>query len=407
LLPPDPDRKEELLLGKSVSCALEDSTFENKKRRVVIKLFALPTNTTNAGRRTGRFTNLPNAEMKGTFKSHGDDKMVRPNPARQPPSNVYYKLVIRCGSGWTCAREYLNKLYFMHLSASKHTPQQTLSSLPSVPRPQTVDPVACSKDDTVTIQPLFHPFLRLPPELQESILLTATGWTRNYSLCPDKSLRTHSTSLSSMLRLSSPINETMAPYIYHSTTFHFSTTGFTRFLWQAGPTNRSRIRRLTFHFGKTALLHCVRWLAPDPVFTLLEPPVATYPPSLQYFWRCQIRDLASELDLRILTLDLTDVRSDDVEMVVRILKRVFKRVERLCFVQQVFDKDGKSSFVPLDIEKEKWDKTWRELCMGYLERHRHLRSFYYKKNLEMEGEGGMDMRMDEDTAFFDRESWSW
>jgi hypothetical protein len=345
--------------------------------------------------------------MKGTFKSSGDDKMLQPTPTQQSPSNIYYKLVIRCGSGWTCAREYLNKLYFMHLSASKHTPQHTLSSLRSTPCSQTVDSTACSKKDTVAIQPLFHPFLRLPPELQESILLAATGWTRNYSLCPDLSSHAHLTSLSSILRLSSPINKTMAPYIYHSTTFHFSTTGFTRFLWQAGPTNRSRIRRLTFHFGKTALLHCVRWLAPDPVFTLLEPPVATHPHALQYFWRCQIRDLASELDLSVLTLDLTDVPSDDVEMMVKILKNAFKRVERLRFVRQVQDRNAKGSSAVVDVVDfgdQKWNNTWRELCIAYVERYRHWSSFYYRKNLDMEGEGGLYMRMHQDAAFFDMES---
>jgi hypothetical protein len=318
-----------------------------------------------------------------------------------------YKLVVRCGAGWISAREYFSKLYFARLQVLKKKAKPGLESLDHSlkNRSQLLGPPPILKD-TITIRPLFHPFCRLPSELQEMILTTAAGLTRKYNLCDDGSLFSRRSSrelkpicLSTMFQISKDINKHMIPYVYHSTDFHFGLTGFTNFLWQAGPVNRPEIRRLTFHFGKLALLHCIRWLAPDSVFELLEPPVVTNPRSLQYFWRCQIQDLARELNLFTLTINVKGIPTADLAMVVRILRKAFGSVERVLLVET--DKDGKTKKLGTDIEclgKTYDTTTWRALCAGYWARHKTHQYFFKFElmQLNMEDfEALMDMYKDD------------
>jgi hypothetical protein len=204
-----------------------------------------------------------------------------------------------------------------------------------------------------------------------------------------------------MLRISKTINNAMVPYIYHSKTFHFGLTGFTNFLWQSGPFHRHQVQRLAFHFGKIALLHCIRWLAPDEVFELLEPPVVTNPRSLQYFWRCQIRELAREVDLLCLTVDLRGMPKEDIPMVDRILRSVFGSVKRIKFVET--DGFGTSKEVGGEDERIQGlnDTSWRELCRGYFERHRR-HHYFFSMDLMRKGEAELERMMDENRAFFDQ-----
>ena len=205
-----------------------------------------------------------------------------------------------------------------------------------------------------------------------------------------------------MLQISKQMNEHLIPYMYHSTDFHFGLTGFTNFLWQAGPINRPQIRRLTFHFGKLALLHCIRWLAPDSVFELLEPPVVTNPRSLQYFWRCQIQDLARELHLLTLTIDVRDIPTADLAMVARILMSSFGSVQRVQFVTT--SKSGKTTKVDSGAEclaTLKEEQTWRQLCAGYWERHKSHQYYYKFELMQFESEA-FDALMDWDKANFDQ-----
>ena len=250
------------------------------------------------------------------------DCMVQPvSQDKSTLSSSYYKLVIRCGSGWLSAREYFNSLYFTRLGARSTNPSAhnafRMRSQALSPQP--------APEDTVTIQPLFHPFLRLPQEIQELILMTAAGLTRDYELLPDTSYRLPSkrpkspVSLSTLLRISPVITQTLQPHILHRTAFHFGLTGITNFLWQLGPVNRSHVRRLAFHFGRGALLHCMRWLAPDPIFDLLQPPVQREMGGLPHFWRCQLRALVHGLHLGELIIDVKIVPSADLPKAVRTL----------------------------------------------------------------------------------------
>jgi hypothetical protein len=158
-------------------------------------------------------------------------------------------------------------------------------------------------------------------------------------------------------------------------------TRFTNFLWQSGPSNRREIKRLTFHFGKLALLHCIRWLAPDPVFSLLEPPVATNPRSLQYFWRCQIQDLVKDLNLLTLTINIQQITKVDITMIIAIMKCAVGSIEKIRFVET--DKSGATTAVDMDDERLsslKKQHTWRQMCLHYYQGHR-IHSYFFKFEL--------------------------
>lgn len=382
-------------LGKSVTCILTDVAFTDARKTIVVRLFPPQENLTNRrrdSRRDKRHDSMDPFGPELNFSEwqrgvSGDTKNDGDHEASQHSKNATngcYKLVVRCGAGWISAREYFSKLYFNHLEAQKakaRACKRKLDDSLKVPSGMLAPPPASK--DTVTIRPLFHPFRRLPLELQEMILSAAAGHTRAYSPCHDlhlvhksNSKESSPISLSTMFRISKALNEHLFPYVYHCTDFHFGLTGFTNFLWQSGPMKRPEIRRLTFHFGKLALLHCIRWLAPDPVFDLLEPPVVTNPPSLQYFWRCQIQDLVRDLHLITVTINIKGIPSEDVPMVARILQCAFGSVERTMFV----DTDEYGNFKKVDLSdalsKEVEELSWKDMCEGYWKRYRQHQYFF-------------------------------
>jgi hypothetical protein len=419
LLPAESNSRE-IALGKSVTCILTDTTFIDARKTIVIRLFPPQTDTRRRIRDSAHAAKDDVMDMCSTrIKVTGHQKdeptdvegheLWQPSQPKPSTANSYYKLVIRCGSGWLSAREYLNKLYFTHIRALK--PQPGTFQNPNhmfALRSEALGPPPAQKD-TVPIQPLFHPFLRLPPELQEMILMTAASLTRNFNLCPNEQLfpqppaarrRKPAISISTLLRLSKPINSTMAPHIYRSTTFHFGNTGFTSFLWQLGPLHRPSIRRLTFHFGKQSLLHCIRWLAPTQVHELLEQPILTTPKSMAFFWRCMIQDLAKEVHLHTLTIDLRGVESGDVCMVARIMKDVFGSVQFVRFVE-TDDLGVTREITPGDERlRDLGEKSWRELCRVCFARHRQEVAYFSAETMK-KGEGQVEAEMDKDKEFFD------
>jgi hypothetical protein len=293
-------------------------------------------------------------------------------------------------------------------------------------RSQTLGPAPSDKD-SVTIQPLFHFFGRLPPEIQEMIFMKAAGLSRAYNLRSDdygtlrakKDPTRRAISLSTMFKISKRMNEHLLPFILHSTDFQFGLTGyadstpsfsillintrFTNFLWQSGPSNRHEIRRLTFHFGKLALLHCIRWLAHDSIFALLEPPVATNPRSLQYFWRCQIQDLVKDLHLFTLTINIKEIPMADVLMIAAIIKSAFGSVERICFIET--DSDGKTCNVDRSDERLRGlmgKSTWKEMCAQYYQNHR-INLYYFKSELLKGQAEDLESAMSKEKEFFDEE----
>lgn len=402
---------EDIELGSSVSCVLSDFAFTNLRRPIIIRLFPTVKDSMYTGKGLGGEEKENSMNMFGArlidIGHQGEDpeSSERPlNPESQlrkhsSVANGYYTLVVRCGSGWVSAREYFNKLHFstLHSQKNKRPPTSLNRSLDEVPAGESKTLGTPSQpEDTVSIQPLFHPFTRLPPELQELILFTATSLFGTYNMCHDTHLfpqpgtcsaqpstytlhpQQSCISLSTLFLISPHLNRTLVPYVFAATNFHFGLTGFTNFLWQAGPHNRSLVRRLTFHFGKSALLHCMRWLAPDHVFELFAPPVVTTPRSLQYFWRCQIQDLAREVRLLTLTIDVRGMPSQDLGMVTRMLKEVFGSVERVLFVET--ESNGRIRVLGEEDERVRMARegaSWRDMCRGYFERYN--RSHYLMK----------------------------
>ncbi|KAJ4293225.1 hypothetical protein N0V90_008507 [Kalmusia sp. IMI 367209] len=369
-------------LGQSVRCILTHSDHPDVRKQIVIRLFP------------------PRAQ------------------------HAKYSMVVRCGAGWMSARDFLNKEFFVLLQAERK--KKTLkdfwskNKMPPVINPkdpegnnkarvQALVPVPDSRN-SVSVSPSFHPFLRLPQELQNMIWIRAAGLTGMYRPCRHRTSdypvpHIHENfyakpnspiTLSTMLRVSKALNTHMASWVYRTTKFHFELTGFTNFLWISGPTNRANLRRVTFKFSSLAPLHCLRWLAPDPVFLLFDPPAYTSPHGLQYFWRCQIQDLARDLHLHTLTLDLQGVQPNHVQMVVRVLRQAFGSVE---FVK--FQEDGK------DIDEEHWrldglrgNKSWRDMCKEWFSTYKNNQGYMSDKRRGMTM-GDLERDMDADKDFFD------
>lgn len=268
------------------------------------------------------------------------------------------------------------------------------------------------KTDTVMISPSFRPFLRLPQELQDEILFQAIGYRRIVSFTRAAHLKYSTQSsrapitISKLFRISKSINRHMVPHIYRSTNFHFGATGFTKFLWQLGPTNRSDLQHLTFHFGNASLLHCIRWLAPDPIWELFEPPVATNPPTLTQFWRCQIQDLMKELSLSTMTIDIKGVPAGDVPMLVRILKAAIGSIERIRVVDEHSETHiltGEYAQALQQLSGYKQEPTWREMCLQYHRDYKHQR-WHMRSVWTPHGKAVQKLMkawMDTNKAFFD------
>lgn len=150
----------------------------------------------------------------------------------------------------------------------------------------------------------------------------------------------------------------------------------------------------------------MRWTAPDPVYEMLEPPVATHPTALTYFWRCQLQDLMKELNLLTLTIDIGDVPLADVPMFVRILSTAVGSVERI----RVTNSHGRTG---LFIEEHVQDlrthftdipkMTWRELCQRYHNDYKHYRWHMRQPwaNHDVDTRVQLDVWMDKDKTFFD------
>jgi hypothetical protein len=412
-------RSEDLELGKAVKCVLTDAGFDDARQNVVIKLFPPQT-----------LTKKPSGSMRWDYRRDSMDLdgvevssyQPRTRGTRHqnatPKAEGHFNMVVRCGAGWMPAREYFNKVYFSHREGGCLTQDEYLLHRSKALGPQPLD------KDSVTIRPLFHPFPRLPLELQEMVLMTAAGLSRTYNLCSDDygivKVKRHyqsAISLSTLFQISKRLNEPLLPYIYHRTDFHFGLTGyahflpifnrptnlnprFTNFLWQSGPTNRHEIRRLTFHFGRLALLHCIRWLAPDIIFSLFEPPVATNPRSLQYFWRCQIQDLVKDLDLFTLTLNIKQITPAEIVMIVAIMKNAFGSIAKMRFVET--DVDGVTKTVETSDERLKGlykQHTWKDMCLSYYQTHRNY-SYFYKFELLKGSEEMLEMLMANLGSFF-------
>ncbi|KAF2254502.1 hypothetical protein BU26DRAFT_139524 [Trematosphaeria pertusa] len=373
LLSPFENAGDVIELGKSVKCILTDSAWTDARKQIAIRLF----------------------------------------PPRGGEGR--YKMVVRCGAGWMSARDFFSKEYFMKREAEGRKRKFRLYGRLDDSLKWRSEVVPQPAGNTIVIRPLFLPFLRLPLELQQTILGVAAGKTGMYRPCRDSiaELPNRRTAhiilrnfyprkesnipLAAMFRISKELNKHLVPWVYRTTDFHFEVTGFTNFLWQAGPVKRAEIRHVTFRFSEIALLHCLRWLAPDPIFELFQPPVPTSPRGLQYLWRCQIQDYARELHLATLTLDIYNTPLQDIPFVVRILLLAFGSIRRIRFTWSGKEIDADNA--GLAVLKER--KSWREMSRRWYVAHRFDRQGL-SSGRATASPADLEMAMDQDKSFFDR-----
>ncbi|KAF2000638.1 hypothetical protein P154DRAFT_434520 [Amniculicola lignicola CBS 123094] len=351
---------ENIDLGKSVKCTLSGGALNETSRSIVVRLFG------------------PREEDGGR-----------------------YRMVVRSGAGWTSAREFFDKEYIRQLRVKNSEGFMTrLVDANRVGKPSSPSQDTPSDEkDSVKIRSLFHPFTRLPVELQQMILDCNTVSTTPHSVQIKYSHGTGELAhLPKYFLISKGINSYLTPWIYSTTDFGFKTQGFTNFLWRAGPINRTYIRKVTLSFGFWALLHVTRWLAPDPVFELFDPKLSLRPPAMQYFWRCQIQDLAKELHLSVLTIDILKMDTADLPFVSRVIRGSFAsigRVQYMCGGEMLASDDERLSKVDDGI-------SWGQLCRDVFLRYRnvHMHSQAFSRDRIAAGMEGLEKFMEDRAEFF-------
>lgn len=295
-----------------------------------------------------------------------------------PRNGGNYRLVVRSGSSWVPAREYFDRQYFSFTHQNYELSTTMYRNLSVVTRSTgTTDTMAPKPDpDRVTIQPFFHKFLDLPMELQFLIMEFGLGKTTHFYPGKDKGpgfaeymkyqaggqpfLTTCSsvTKLSSMLSISKSLNSYVSPWVYRSINFTFGCQGLTNFLWLVGPRNRMLIKNMTLTLGALALPHCMRWMSPDPVYSLFLPDSYTDPTSMQLFWRCAIQDLAQELHLNVLTIGVESIPIDDMPFVVGSLQAFFGGIMSIRYTRNGIALDAHDEA----LSKMDPTKTWGQIC---------------------------------------------
>jgi hypothetical protein len=240
LLPQSVKGADGLELGKTITCILTDTTFTDSRQRIIIKLFPPQEYKKNChGDEDGnaRRDSMDPVVCEATRRQHAmDARESRGELEQMCPGGAkgHYKLVVRCGAGWMSARDYFSKVYFSHLEARQANSKERLTLDEYLMKRSQALGLPPSDKDSITIRPLFHHFNRLPPELQEMVLMKAAGLSRSYNLCSDdygtlrmkKDECRSAISLSTLFRVSKGMNNHLIPYIYHSTDFHFGLTGY-------------------------------------------------------------------------------------------------------------------------------------------------------------------------------------
>lgn len=223
-------------LGKSVTCILTDNAFTDARQKIVIRLFA-PQNDSTMYKATTRRDSLDPGVLKITSGGQEETNSevvkfgIECERGVNGKANGRHILVVRCGAGWMPARDYFSRVYFSHKEPPAKSRDGKLDT--SLAKRSQLVTKPCDQDG-VTIRPLFHPFQRLPQELQDLILSTAAGITRSYNLCAnefgipevDKNQGRSPISLSTLFRVSKAMNEHLVPHVLCSTDFEFGLTGY-------------------------------------------------------------------------------------------------------------------------------------------------------------------------------------
>lgn len=302
----------------------------------------------------------------------------------EPKEDGRYRMVIRCGAGWITAKEYLVKEYFNH-HRMYHRKLRLVTHFERPTAQRSMEPnYKLLELDSVTIAPLFHPFTRLPVELQQEIFGFVIGktalhhpgteWGPGFGIYDSglggslDLLRCPSTRVPTVLGISKMLNEYLIPWIYKTTNFHFECQALTNFTYRAGPRNRAHIRQITLAYGIYALVHCVRWFAPDEILELFEPEMRLNPPGMQFFWRCQLRDLTHEIRLAILTIDTQDIPIEDVPFVVRTLRQSFGHIQYVHLTRYGIALESNDEVLQILKRTQGW--TWGQLCQDAFTRYR-------------------------------------
>jgi hypothetical protein len=229
LLPQSVKGADGLELGKTITCILTDTTFTDSRQRIIIKLFPPQEYKKNChGDEDGnaRRDSMDPVVCEATRRQHAmDARESRGELEQMCPGGAkgHYKLVVRCGAGWMSARDYFSKVYFSHLEARQANSKERLTLDEYLMKRSQALGLPPSDKDSITIRPLFHHFNRLPPELQEMVLMKAADYG---TLRMKKDECRSAISLSTLFRVSKGMNNHLIPYIYHSTDFHFGLTGY-------------------------------------------------------------------------------------------------------------------------------------------------------------------------------------
>jgi hypothetical protein len=165
------------------------------------------------------------------------------------------------------------------------------------------------------------------------------------------------------------------------------------------------IKHITLSFGRYAMVHTARWYSPDEVFELFDPEMYLDPPGKQCFWRCQIRDLMSELRLSVLTINLTHVPKEHVAFVTRALLSNFGRIDNVRFLSDA----NVVNMNDAHIEELQQDWSWAQLCHDVFESSHglllHNRAFGKDRKAASIDQLDQDMSQSHNRAFFEQ-TWS-
>ncbi|KAF2814762.1 uncharacterized protein BDZ99DRAFT_494675 [Mytilinidion resinicola] len=302
-----------------------------------------------------------------------------------------YRMTIRCGSGWEDERTW-----FLRQHRKYQTRAQNRNRCGSVTRRR---PRLASDEFPVTVRPLFNKFTLLPIELQQWIFELAMG--NGEEVKPHSSRQSRAVgrpvddvSIAKLLTLSRSINCHITPWFFRTTTFHFGTQHLTTFLRQIGPINRSELRKLSFSFGRYALIHVLRFFTPNQVFELFNPLLTPQ----QHFWRVLLQDSMRELNLAVLTIKVDHIIKRDVSAIEKSLVTSFGSVGRVKFEKMGMQIEAASYRGGKEFEK----KTWYQHTQDIFERYcqgRESDKIFGKAQLKGTIED-LETKMQDDLEFF-------
>jgi hypothetical protein len=160
------------------------------------------------------------------------------------------------------------------------------------------------------------------------------------------------------------------------------------------------VRKVTLAFGTFALLHCMRWFVPNPIFEAFGPEMGLCPPGMQFYWRCQIRDYVRELHLKVLNINLAHIPEKDLPLMIRSLRTCCAEIETIRFNHNgvaIANDDPK-------LRALSEAKSWGELCKDAFLRYRYTadHSTMFRAEVTQMSVEEFEAKFASNREFFDR-----